>query len=92
MWKRGVDVAAKCQISLHNKTKWLLFCRLIFAKMQQHDAQMMQMHVKRTAMKAVTLRSLPTEVSKIIRKEAKRKGTSINKAVISLLDSKQRPE
>ena len=46
MWKRGVDVAAKCQISLHNKTKWLLFCRLIFAKMQQHDAQMMQMHVK----------------------------------------------
>ena len=39
-------------------------------------------------MKAVTLRSLPTEVSKIIRKEAKRKGTSINKAVISLLESK----
>jgi hypothetical protein len=25
VWKRGVDVAAKCQISLHNKTKWLLF-------------------------------------------------------------------
>jgi len=44
--KRGIDVAAKRQISLHNKTKWLLFCRLIFAKMQQHDAQMMQMHVK----------------------------------------------
>ena len=46
VWKRGVDVAANCYISLHNKTKWLLFCRLIFAKMQQHDAQMMQMHVK----------------------------------------------
>ena len=37
-------------------------------------------------MKTVTLRSLPTEVSKIIRKEVKRKWSSINKAVISLLE------
>ncbi len=43
-------------------------------------------------MKAVTLRSLPPEVSKAIRREAKRKGTSINKAVISLLQRKAAAE
>ncbi len=43
-------------------------------------------------MKAVTLRSLPPEVSKMIRQEAKRKGTSINKAVISLLQRKAAAE
>ena len=36
-------------------------------------------------MKAVTLRSLPPNVAEAIRKEANRKGMSLNKAVISLL-------
>jgi hypothetical protein len=39
-------------------------------------------------MKAVTLRNLPPEVAKAIRKEARKKGTSINKAVINLLEGK----
>ncbi|MBI2360807.1 MAG: hypothetical protein HYV04_18200 [Deltaproteobacteria bacterium] len=37
-------------------------------------------------MKAITLRNLPPEVVKIVRKKARKKGTSINKAVISLLE------
>ena len=36
-------------------------------------------------MKAVTLRSLPPDIADAIRKEANRKGMSLNKAVISLL-------
>ena len=36
-------------------------------------------------MKAVTLRSLPPDIAEAIRKEASRKGMSLNKAVISLL-------
>jgi hypothetical protein len=36
-------------------------------------------------MKAITLRNLPPEIEKIVRKEADRQRTSINKAVISLL-------
>lgn len=39
-------------------------------------------------MKAVTLRNLPPELVKAIRKEAAKKGTSINKAVINLLEGK----
>ena len=37
-------------------------------------------------MKAITLRNLPAEIEKIVRKEAERQRTSINKAVISLLE------
>ncbi len=37
-------------------------------------------------MKAVTLRNLPPEVAKVVRKKAVEKGTSINKAVIGLLE------
>lgn len=37
-------------------------------------------------MKAVTLRNLPPELAKVVRKKAEEKGTSINKAVISLLE------
>lgn len=37
-------------------------------------------------MKAITLRNLPPELAKIVRKKAEEKGTSINKAVISLLE------
>jgi hypothetical protein len=37
-------------------------------------------------MKAITLRNLPRELEKAVRKEADRKRTSINKAVISLLE------
>jgi hypothetical protein len=39
-------------------------------------------------MKAVTLRSLPPHVAEAIRKEANRKGMSLNKAVISLLENR----
>jgi hypothetical protein len=39
-------------------------------------------------MKAVTLRSLPPNVAEAIRKEANRKGMSLNKAVISLLENR----
>jgi hypothetical protein len=39
-------------------------------------------------MKAVTLRKLPAKLAKAIRQEANRKGTSINKAVISLLENR----
>jgi hypothetical protein len=38
--------------------------------------------------KAITLRNLPAEVEKVVRKEAERQRTSINKAVISLLERK----
>jgi hypothetical protein len=38
--------------------------------------------------KAITLRNLPPELAKAVRREAERKRTSINKAVISLLESK----
>ena len=36
-------------------------------------------------MKAVTLRNLPASLDRTIRQRAKRKGVSVNKAVISLL-------
>ena len=39
-------------------------------------------------MKAITLRNLPPEIEKAVRKEADRQRTSINKAVISLLEQK----
>jgi phosphopantetheinyl transferase (holo-ACP synthase) len=39
-------------------------------------------------MKVVTLRKLPAKLAKAIRQEANRKGTSINKAVISLLENR----
>ena len=39
-------------------------------------------------MKAITLRNLPPELEKTVRKEAERKRISINKAVISLLERK----
>lgn len=39
-------------------------------------------------MKAITLRNLPPEIEKVVRKEADRQRTSINKAVISLLERK----
>jgi CRISPR/Cas system-associated protein Cas5 (RAMP superfamily) len=39
-------------------------------------------------MKAITLRNLPPELAKAVRREAERKRTSVNKAVISLLESK----
>ena len=39
-------------------------------------------------MKAITLRNLPSELAEAVRKEAERKRTSVNKAVISLLERK----
>ena len=39
-------------------------------------------------MKAITLRNLPSELAKAVRKEAERNRTSVNKAVISLLERK----
>ena len=39
-------------------------------------------------MKAITLRNLPPELVEAVRKEAERKRTSVNKAVISLLERK----
>jgi hypothetical protein len=46
------------------------------------------MHNWEAIMKAITLRNLPPEIQKIVRKEADRQRTSINKAVISLLQRK----
>jgi len=37
-------------------------------------------------MKVVTLRKVPPEVGKIVQRRARERGTSINKAVISLLE------
>lgn len=37
-------------------------------------------------MKAVTLRNLPPELTRVIDRKARDKGTSVNKAVISLLE------
>ncbi len=37
-------------------------------------------------MKIVTLRKLSPEVSKVVQRRARERGTSINKAVISLLE------
>lgn len=42
-------------------------------------------------MKPITLRNLPPELAKAVRKEAKRQRTSINRAVISLLQRKTEP-
>jgi hypothetical protein len=39
-------------------------------------------------MKAVILKKLPAKLAKAIRQEANRKGTSLNKAVISLLENR----
>lgn len=39
-------------------------------------------------MKAITLRNLPPDLAKAVRREAERKRISINKAVISLLEGK----
>ena len=39
-------------------------------------------------MKAVTLRKLPPELVRVIRQKAAEKGTSVNKAVISLLEER----
>jgi len=37
-------------------------------------------------MKQITIRSIPDAVKKTVRKEAERKGVSLNKAIISLLE------
>jgi plasmid stability protein len=37
-------------------------------------------------MKAITLRNLPTEVARTVQRRAKQKKTSVNKAVIELLE------
>ena len=37
-------------------------------------------------MKQITLRGIPVEIEKTLRKEAERKGVSLNKAFISLLE------
>ena len=42
-------------------------------------------------MKAITLRNLPPELAKAVRKEANRQRTSLNRAVISLLQRKTDP-
>ena len=54
--------------------------------MHHYDALLM--HNIEETMKAITLRNLPPDLVKAVRREAGRKRTSINKAVISLLESK----
>ncbi|MEK7334589.1 MAG: hypothetical protein AAB222_04620 [Candidatus Binatota bacterium] len=39
-------------------------------------------------MKAITLRNLPPALTRVIRQKAEEKGTSINKAVLSLLEER----
>jgi hypothetical protein len=46
------------------------------------------LHYREGFVKAITLRNLPPELEKTVRKEAERKRISINKAVISLLERK----
>lgn len=43
------------------------------------------------AVKAITLRNLPPEIAKTIRKKAQKEGVSINKAVIKLLEEGMGP-
>ncbi len=43
-------------------------------------------------MKQITIRGVPEEVKKIVRKEADRRGVSLNKAVISLLERTSAPK
>ncbi len=38
-------------------------------------------------LKQITLRGIPEEVERIVKKEARKKGTSLNRAFISLLES-----
>jgi hypothetical protein len=52
--------------------------------LHHHDAQYAA--AQEGAMKAVTLRRLPPELARIIRRKADQERTSINKAVISLLE------
>lgn len=40
----------------------------------------------KSPMKAITLRNLPPELQRVIRRKAKEKGTSISRAVIGLLE------
>lgn len=42
--------------------------------------------MQKVGLKAVTLRNLPPELARVIRRKAREKGTSVNKAVISLLE------
>jgi hypothetical protein len=53
-----------------------------------HHCEAIVMHTGKLPMKAITLRNLPPDIEKVVRKEADRKRTSINKAVISLLEGK----
>jgi hypothetical protein len=53
-----------------------------------HHYVALLMQISRRSMKAITLRNLPPDLVKAVRREAERKRTSINKAVISLLESK----
>jgi hypothetical protein len=46
------------------------------------------MQSREETMKAITLRNLPSELAEAVRKEAERNRTSVNKAVISLLEKK----
>ncbi len=39
-------------------------------------------------MKAITLRNLPPELARVIRRKASEKGTSLNRVVISLLEER----
>jgi len=54
--------------------------------MHHRDAEVV--HKCEVTMKAITLRNLPPEIEKAVRKEADRRRTSINKAVITLLEGK----
>ena len=56
-----------------------------------HRCDAKQMHSMEEIMKAITLRNLPPELAKAVRKEANRQRTSINRAVISLLQRKTEP-
>jgi hypothetical protein len=53
-----------------------------------YDASCCNIAAQEKFMKAVTLRGLPPNVAEAIRKEANRKGMSLNKAVISLLENR----
>jgi hypothetical protein len=46
------------------------------------------MQSREETMKAITLRNLPSELAEAVRKEAERNRTSVNKAVISLLEKR----
>jgi hypothetical protein len=60
-----------------------LTCTINDAIMNHNDSIMTH---RGAALKQITIRGIPADVEKVVKKEAVRKKTSLNKAVVSLLE------